>query len=346
MANNKVFYNPNHRENHSEKPQWDRFGSNGSQGRNNRNGFKRYSQGRENSEYEQKGNLGLLFTRRYFEGLTIQEIKSIDKEADPRGWKEQQGLQSSYYKKRNTNIIRQSKRFVCAKGIPESTPIELTTTYPGLLTGTGIPHIANHNGEVKLGLQFDHTTGLPYLPGSSVKGLLRSMFPMRGKSLNLERAIYIWDKLCEIKSGKESKGIVIDLPHCENDEAKSSIICFLELDIFGSDNKDKKSHIQGNDIFFDAFPVRIGEKGLLGLDYITPHSNQFKDPKPIQFIRIEPGVTFRFEFLLHDFLEKTPEGESTIKVSKEAKRELFKAILKDVGIGAKTNVGYGQLTEK
>src|ERR1035437_1606321 len=52
----------------------------------------------------------------------------------------------------------------------------LYTTYPGLATGIGTMHETGEEGEYKLGLAFDHTTGLPFIPGQSVKGLLRSVF--------------------------------------------------------------------------------------------------------------------------------------------------------------------------
>ncbi len=56
--------------------------------------------------------------------------------------------------------------------------IKLCTTYPGLTTGVGMPHgIKEQNEDFKIGFYFDHTTGLPLIPGSSVKGALRAAFP-------------------------------------------------------------------------------------------------------------------------------------------------------------------------
>ena len=47
-------------------------------------------------------------------------------------------------------------------------------------------HETNNQGELKLGFFFDHTSGLPMLPGSSVKGAIRGAFPnFRSKSNNL-----------------------------------------------------------------------------------------------------------------------------------------------------------------
>ena len=69
-------------------------------------------------------------------------------------------------------------------------------------------------------------------------------------------------------------------------------------------------------------------------DYITPHKSPFKDPLPIQFLKLAPESTLKFFFKLKD-------GVITAK----QKLLLFKVILLDRGIGAKTNVGYGQFSE-
>ena len=76
---------------------------------------------------------------------------------------------------------------------------------------------------------------------------------------------------------------------------------------------------------------------FLGLDYITPHENPLKNPTPIQFLKLLPGVQILFQFEWHKLIIK---GK---KLEVEKLEELFKTILEDLGIGAKTNVGYGQL---
>ena len=53
---------------------------------------------------------------------------------------------------------------------------KVKTIYPGLVCGIGYEHELGFENEFKLGFSFDHTTGLPYIPGSSVKGTLRSAF--------------------------------------------------------------------------------------------------------------------------------------------------------------------------
>jgi len=100
--------------------------------------------------------------------------------------------------------------------------------------------------------------------------------------------------------------------------------------------------IYDRDIFFDAVIAQAEKKGngrILCSDSITPHGgdnhdNPLKNPTPITFLKIASGCKLKFRFKLAGSEEE-----------KELKRKLFKEILTTVGVGAKTNVGYGQLKE-
>ena len=57
---------------------------------------------------------------------------------------------------------------------------ELTTVYPGFFTGSGYAHTPmkkpdteKEKADYQLGFFFDHTTGMPLITGSSVKGILK-----------------------------------------------------------------------------------------------------------------------------------------------------------------------------
>jgi CRISPR-associated protein Cmr6 len=89
------------------------------------------------------------------------------------------------------------------------------------------------------------------------------------------------------------------------------------------------------DIFHDAYLSKGNDVGLfLGKDYITPHKDPLKNPIPIKFLKILPNVKITFQFELRDNL-----------ISAIDKKNLFERILKDFGVGAKTNVGYGQFQQ-
>lgn len=223
--------------------------------------------------------------------------------------------------------------------------LRLIVQNPGLLPGIGYPHEVGYPGEFKLGFGFDHTTGLPVLPGSSVKGVLRSVFPQvefdgeyphkmtkKPDSKQKNKAKYLFDLL----NG-------LGIPNLdEYEHGQQDFIHSLELAIFCgfdfSEKPEKKRRpMPAHDVFFDALPVRFLENQLLGRDALAPHLNDpLKNPVPLPFVKVMPGVTFGFYFKLRD----TRIGK--VEISGEQKRRLFAEILCTVGAGAKTNVGYGQ----
>ncbi|MCR5451430.1 MAG: type III-B CRISPR module RAMP protein Cmr6, partial [Lachnospiraceae bacterium] len=107
----------------------------------------------------------------------------------------------------------------------------------------------------------------------------------------------------------------------------------FEEEVFGEEGSKKA------DIFFDAYPIRGNAKTnkLFAFENITPHS-MFKDPTPLRLLKVIPDVIFEFRFLIKDSVA-IPE------MTKEKKAELFKRIISDLGMGAKTNVGFGIMEE-
>ncbi|MGA7722677.1 MAG: type III-B CRISPR module RAMP protein Cmr6 [Ignavibacteriaceae bacterium] len=204
---------------------------------------------------------------------------------------------------------------------------ELTTNYPGLLPGAGYSHPAlkdpdpdnkNDVSDFQLGFFFDHTTGLPVIPGSSVKGVLKSVFPKDKYSYGNEKLKYIQD----IVGGSTNKDAsFIDGNNWE--------------EIFFGSTKAKRNHI-----FHDAYVSGIQAAcRLFEDDYITPHTKDiYKNPTPIRFLKVGPGVSFTFQFRLFNYKDKN----GNVLLSSTDIKEIFKKILSDWGIGAKRNVGYGQ----
>jgi len=95
----------------------------------------------------------------------------------------------------------------------------------------------------------------------------------------------------------------------------------------------EKEIFDNGDVFFDATIISNGK--ILGDDFITPHGDDpFKNPIPLRFIKVLPNVEFRFDFELSDGI-----------LSKSEKESLFRKILSDLGLGAKTNVGYGKFSD-
>lgn len=155
--------------------------------------------------------------------------------------------------------------------------------------------------DVKNGFSLDYTTGQPYIPGSSVKGMLRSYFKEHG------------NVVAEILKAETQK------------EWTAEDVGILEEDIFVN-----------HDVFFDAV-IYWGDKygNILSMDFITPHQSSLKNPIPIRILKINPGVKLEFRFQLYDHAV----GDKWI--DKNKLMNLFGELLQLFGVGAKTNVGYG-----
>lgn len=186
----------------------------------------------------------------------------------------------------------------------------LFTLYPGLLVGTGNPHGIAVAGALKQGFSFDYVTGLPYIPGSSLKGMLRSYFPGKSKDGELN---------------KEYEALI------------RGVLRKDDLDVYAL----KENMFENNDVFLGAFP-QPESKGepLLEMEYITSHKDKFKNPNPVSLIKVRPAVKFVFSFVFSDYVI---DGKTI--VSAQEKKSLCKELILLMGIGAKTNTGFGKFSE-
>ena len=215
-----------------------------------------------------------------------------------------------------------------------------------MFTGSGYTHETGAEEELKIGFFFDHTTGLPVIPGSTVKGVLRSAFPKY--STDTQDPFIILDK--ENSEKKQKSSLIAALFGLDRNDPAS--VNALELSIFEgidwaktNNNRAKKERVlkveyvsmRHRDVFFDAFISSEGQ--ILETDVLTPHgSNPLKNPIPLPFLKVKPKVEFTFQFMLHE--TTLPNGK---KITAEQKQSAFNILIEVFGIGAKTNVGYGQL---
>lgn len=175
------------------------------------------------------------------------------------------------------------------------------TTQTRLVIGLGLPN------PVETGFLFDRLTGCPYLPGSSVKGLLRAT------------ARFVRDG--ELEGDKDFWAANLER-------------------IFGPEIEPGKIVGKGKAIFYDAFPAAWP---MLEVDVLTPHYKKYygdkqekefpadwDNPNPVAFLAVRPGTTFRF----------------AVQASEKDAEELEKLLdlgLDWLGIGAKKSAGYGVL---
>lgn len=301
-------------------------------------------------------NLKYQFYRAYYNGIDLRKFE--DKEDQ----KAIENRNEPQFAKVNETLFREVEigehPFLEAfqtKWKEEFASFKLETTYPGLFLGSGYAHETGNVGEFKLGFHFDHATGLPALPGHSVKGVLRSAFP--AYDFNLKKVELYPEEGNEEQEARTqfiAQLLGKEWPEEENETRRQlrALVHQLELALFerldipatlAADAAPKYIPQLKWILFFDAHITRKQEnnperKVILGPDAITPHGdNPLRNPIPLAFVKVLPKVNFTFAF-------RIPEIRLAGQVFKaEEITNLFEEILTTLGIGAKTNVGYGQL---
>jgi len=163
-----------------------------------------------------------------------------------------------------------------------------------------------------------HIYGIPYLPGSAVKGMVRSK---------------VVAELFENMEGNRQSGALADPGFCL---------------IFGSPEDSIVGTHQGVVRFFEAFPVSAP---TLRLDVMNPHYGpyytgdqppaDYHNPVPVPFLTVEK-TDFMF-FVGVEEKKNTPISGSVFdgKTPLAVAVEWMERAVREQGIGAKTSVGYG-----
>lgn len=188
---------------------------------------------------------------------------------------------------------------------PEQYKLSLsaTTTSP-LIVGSGNPHL------IEAGLSFLSPYGLPYLAGSSIKGVLR-----HGAEL-----------------AKETNSDLID-------DIKIN-------SLFGNEDKDNPS--KGVLYFWDVIPYG-GSTSLLKGDVLTSHLKEYLqegkspaetyEPVPIHFLVIPRKSKLSFNITW----DSLPEGFTNFRQVQEFIYLVMNFASCWIGFGAKTSSGYGRI---
>ncbi|MBL7815767.1 MAG: type III-B CRISPR module RAMP protein Cmr6 [Saprospiraceae bacterium] len=186
-------------------------------------------------------------------------------------------------------------------------------------------------------LAFHHVYGVPFIPASSVKGVVRSFAieQLKGHKKESEAAAFFESKLlCDVFGCPES------ITYEDENKKKHSIDCFYKR----HKNEYKITEKQGEVIFFDAFPT---PSVIVEPDIMNPHYGDYYGdekgktppadyltPNPIIFLSVAKGTAFQFIIGI-----KKMEHLDLLSQTKT----WLEAALKEKGIGAKTAVGYGYM---
>lgn len=209
-------------------------------------------------------------------------------------------------------------------------------------TGLGNEH------PLENGFAFLSPYGLPYLPGSGVKGVLRQAARELASGDWGDTGGWSADKTCLLGAGE--------------DRIPLSVIDIL----FGVESQDgDHEHRRGALSFWDVVPQIKG--GSLMVEIMTPHQSHYYQqkndrksggivsphdsgqPTPITFLTVPPGSGFTF-LVTCDTSRLAPELlHTTLDSDAPRWRVLMAAAFEHafewLGFGAKTAVGYGVMSE-
>jgi len=191
-----------------------------------------------------------------------------------------------------------------------------------------------HDSVYETSMTLHHIYGIPYLPASSIKGVVRNWVIQTQYFSKLST-----EKQLSSKAGEEAEKLAL----------QNQQFC----DVFGCGEESfYKEACQGRIVFFDAFP---SAKPQIEVDIMNPHypdyysesaeqartaPTDYQSPVPIPFLTVGRQTTDQkplgFQIMIG---VQAPQHVSLLKVAEN----WLQQALTQRGIGAKTAVGYGYL---
>lgn len=184
-------------------------------------------------------------------------------------------------------------------------------------------------GPLEFGITLHPITGLPYIPGSALKGLCRSYALL---TLAAHEDVKVEVETVALKKLDEA---LIAGKHDHIPEAVNYRLAF------GSQEN------AGGCVFYDAILSNLDLNApVFTLDVMTPHfgkyytsngndaPNDSDNPNPVSYITITQGISFAFAIGRRTSFA---DGGETVKQA----RRWLRASLQELGVGAKTAQGYG-----
>ena len=196
-------------------------------------------------------------------------------------------------------------------------------TISPFVTGLGSGH------PTETGLILDRNSGFPYIPASSIKGVLR-----------LAYALNLYNENSEEYQERDNNG-----------EIKKGVIADNYLkEFFG--NLEQRGAL----IILDAFPIYLQNQPIFNIDLINPHFRSYyegtgvsqpvetESPSPKKFLTVRQGTQFTFHYAYLP-VENKMLSESEKEKVKSKIDAMFKTAFETVGFGGKTAIGYGRFKE-
>lgn len=175
-------------------------------------------------------------------------------------------------------------------------------------------HLARSNPLENVGLCADRISGLPVIPGTSLKGVVST-----------------W--ACWSANIREDGSFPDEKETIKERRVFSTRESEMATRILG-DNSDDGSEGAGEVVFLGGTPLDIP---ALEVDITTPH--QGESPVPSPFLAVGPGVDWAFTFVAR------PRSGSDSKVLLDQAEKWVRESLSQLGIGSKTAAGYGRFRD-
>lgn len=227
-------------------------------------------------------------------------------------------------------VLRQQQSFDASVTPDAALRLEAVCVAP-FTTGMGNEH------PLENGFAFLTPYGLPYLPGSGIKGVLRQAAR-------------------ELASGDwgDAAGWNTEPRHLLGEGGKRIELSDIDA-LFGLESSDSDTqHLRGCLRFWDVMPQVHGDS--LMVDIMTPHQGGYYQkyetphdsgsPNPIAFLTVPPGSGFVFHVQcdIHRLQHIAPDLAHQ-QHWKDLLQAAFAHAFEWLGFGAKTAVGYGAMKE-
>lgn len=225
-------------------------------------------------------------------------------------------------------IERWQKRAEAPSDTSARRVIALTTTTRLLL------HAATGESVTEGTILLHHTYGVPYLPGSALKGICRARARRLGRLIPKR-----YEQIFAREGSADSR--VSDEKGLDKEPA-------WVTQLFGYVETEDEGGLAGLIDFWDALWLPTPKAVPLALDIVNPHHSKYytdinhpepnptEEPLPTHFLSIAPDT----HFLLVLELRAQPGAEGWLDFVLD---ELLLPALELDGIGAKTSAGYGRL---
>ena len=248
---------------------------------------------------------------------SFPRLWNLDKRASHRIWREVTKLGEADLLCVEALVDRQELLASAARAGEAMLTLDARAIAP-FTTGLGNEH------PLENGFSFLWPYGLPYLPGSGVKGVLRQAARELAPDVGLE-GIADWGGAADW--GSEA----IDILFGSEDESapRRGVLSFWDV----------IPRISGRNL---AVEVMTGHQKHYFQDGRSPHESG--QPNPIRFLTLPPGSRFTFHVACNEpFLRRIAPGLAEGGRWKTLLEQAFRHAFDWLGFGAKTAVGYGAM---